>query len=63
MRVLDPGFTTICGEVENPKPEARNPKQYRMIQIQMTKTMAPKSGLAEEICLTQSTQGTQGRSN
>jgi hypothetical protein len=30
--------SVILGEDENPKSEARNPKQYPMIQIQMTKT-------------------------
>ena len=29
----------MCGEVENPKFEARNPKQRPMIKIQMTKTV------------------------
>jgi hypothetical protein len=28
----------MCGEVKNPKSEARNPKQYPMTKIQMTKT-------------------------
>ncbi len=28
-----------CGEVENPKSEARNPKQFPMTQIQMGKTL------------------------
>jgi hypothetical protein len=28
------------GKLENPKSEARNPKQYPMIQIQMTKTLS-----------------------
>jgi hypothetical protein len=32
-------FSAGGGEVENPKSEARNPKQYPMIQIQMTKTV------------------------
>jgi hypothetical protein len=42
-RVLNGDFPAICGEVENPKSEARNPKQYPMFQIQMTKTLtAPR---------------------
>ncbi|MCX5880001.1 MAG: hypothetical protein NTY44_12925, partial [Deltaproteobacteria bacterium] len=32
-------FSANCGEVENPKSEARNPNQYPMTQIQMTKTV------------------------
>jgi hypothetical protein len=31
-------FSATCEEVENPKSEARNPKQYPMTQIQMTET-------------------------
>ena len=38
VRVLGHDFSVICVEVENPKSEARNPKQCPMIQIQMTKT-------------------------
>jgi len=34
-------FSAICGEAENPKSEARNPKQCQMIQIQMTNIMGP----------------------
>jgi hypothetical protein len=37
FKLLSNGVAT-CGEGENPKSEARNPKQYPMIQIQMTKT-------------------------
>jgi hypothetical protein len=32
-------FSALCGEVENPKSQALNPKQSPMIQIQMTKTV------------------------
>jgi hypothetical protein len=32
------GTVNAWGKPENPKSEARNPKQYPMIQIQMTKT-------------------------
>jgi hypothetical protein len=39
FRALGRNFSAICGEVENPKSEARNPKQNPMIQIRMTKTM------------------------
>ena len=38
-------FSAIWGEVENPKSEARNSKQYQMIQIQMTKIMSPSGCL------------------
>jgi hypothetical protein len=37
--VLARNSSAICGEIENPKFEARNPKQYPMVQIQMTKTV------------------------
>jgi hypothetical protein len=37
--VLACNSSAICGEIENPKSEARNPKQYLMIQIQMAKTV------------------------
>jgi hypothetical protein len=40
--ILERDFSAICGELEKPKSEARNPKQYPMIQIQMTKNMAPR---------------------
>jgi hypothetical protein len=33
-------FYASCGEDKNPKSEARNSKQYSMVQIQMTKTHA-----------------------
>jgi hypothetical protein len=36
--VLCCDFSATGGEVENPKSEARNPKQYPMTKIQMTKT-------------------------
>jgi hypothetical protein len=37
--VLARNSSAICGEIENSKFEARNPKQYPMVQIQMTKTV------------------------
>jgi hypothetical protein len=37
IRILERDFSAFCGEVENPKFEARNPKQVPMIKIQMTK--------------------------
>jgi hypothetical protein len=38
LGVLGIGLSASLG-FENPKSEARNPKQYPMIQIQMTKTV------------------------
>jgi hypothetical protein len=41
IRVLGCDFSLICGTVENPKFEARNPKQFQKVQIQMTETLSP----------------------
>jgi hypothetical protein len=34
IRVQDRDYSAIYGETENPKSEARNPRQYPMTQIQ-----------------------------
>jgi hypothetical protein len=39
FRTFEQNFSGICGAVENPKPEARNPKQYPRPKIRMTKTV------------------------
>jgi hypothetical protein len=39
LSLLACNFAANCGQVENPKSEARNPKQYSIIQVQMSKTV------------------------
>ena len=45
LSVLRFEFSADCGVVVNPKSEARNPKQYPMTQIQMTKPWVEGAGI------------------